>query len=209
MPDSSSLLLYYQHNQLQITDMFNYNEITKRKYIDIDGEPYEVISSQVSRKQANKPVNKTKIKSLISGKVIEKVFHVSDKAQEADLETKKIKYLYTNKGEYWFCEENEPSNRFALEEDIASDVAKYVSANTLVNALVYDEKVIGLKLPIKVDLKVKEAPPAVRGNTAQGGTKQITLETGAVVNAPLFINEGDVVRINTETGEYTERADKK
>ncbi len=188
--------------------MLNYNEITRRKYIDLDGEPYEVISSQVSRKQANKPVNKTKIKSLISGKVIEKVFHVSDKAQEADLETKKIKYLYTNKGEYWFCEENEPSNRFALEEDIASDVAKYVSANTLVNALVYDEKVIGLKLPIKVDLKVKEAPPAVRGNTAQGGTKQITLETGAVVNTPLFINEGDIVRINTETGEYTERVDK-
>lgn len=189
--------------------MFNYNEITKRKYIDLDGEPYEVISSQVSRKQANKPVNKTKIKSLISGKVIEKVFHVSDKAQEADLETKKIKYLYTNKGEYWFCEENDPSKRFTLEENIASDATKYVPANTLVNALVYDEKVIGLKLPIKVDLKVKEAPPAVRGNTAQGGTKQITLETGAVVNAPLFINEGDMVRINTETGEYTERVDKK
>ena len=87
--------------------MLSYNEITKRKYIDLDGEPYEVISSQVSRKQANKPVNKTKVKSLISGKVIEKVFHVSDKAQEADLDTQKIKYLYENKGEYWFCEEGD------------------------------------------------------------------------------------------------------
>ena len=188
--------------------MLNYNEITKRKYIDIDGEPYEVVSSHVSRKQANKPVNKTKIKSLISGKVIEKVFHVSDKAQEADLETKKVKYLYNNKDEYWFCEENDPGKRFVLKENIAANVAKYVPANNLVDVVVYDENIIGIKLPIKVELKVKEAPPAVRGNTAQGGTKQITLETGTVVNAPLFINEGDVVRINTETGEYTERADK-
>jgi elongation factor P len=85
--------------------MLNYNEITKRKFIDLDGEPYEVISSHVARKQQNKPQNKTKLKSLISGRVIEKVFHASDKADEADLETQKIKFLYANKGEYWFCEE--------------------------------------------------------------------------------------------------------
>ena len=188
--------------------MLNYNEITKRKYIDIDGEPYEVIISQVSRKQANKPVNKTKIKSLISGKVIEKVFHVSDKAHEADLETKKIKYLYTNKGEFWFCDADNPSNRFQLSEDIAAPVARYVPANNLVDAVIYEENVIGIKLPIKVELKVTEAPPAVRGNTAQGGTKAVTLETGAVLQVPLFINEGDVIRVNTETDEYTERADK-
>ncbi len=189
--------------------MLNYNEITKRKYIDLDGEPYEVITSQVSRKQANKPVNKTKIKSLVSGKVIEKVFHVSDKAQEADLDTQKIKYLYSNKGEFWFCEEDDPSNRFTLEENVVGDSIRFVSQNSIVSALMYNEKVISLKLPIKIDLKVKDAPPAVRGNTAQGGNKQITLESGATVNAPLFINEGDVVRINTETGEYTERVDKK
>ena len=189
--------------------MLNYNEIAKRKYIDIDGEPYEVINSQVSRKQANKPVNKTKIKSLVSGKVIEKVFHVSDKAQEADLDTQKIKYLYSNKGEFWFCKEDDPSNRFTLEENTVGDAIRFVSQNSIVGALMYNEKVIGLKLPIKIDLKVKDAPPAVRGNTAQGGNKQITLESGAVINAPLFINEGDVVRINTETGEYTERVDKK
>ncbi len=189
--------------------MLNYNEITKRKYIDLDGEPYEVITSQVSRKQANKPVNKTKIKSLISGKVIEKVFHVSDKAKEADLETQKIKYLYNNKGEFWFCEENKPSNRFALEENVIGEAIRFVVPNSIVNAVLYNEKVIGLKIPIKLDLVVKDAPPAVRGNTSQGGTKQITLEGGATIYTPLFINEGDVVRINTETGEYTERVDKK
>jgi elongation factor P len=188
--------------------MLNYNEIVKRKYIDLDGEPYEVVSSHIFRKQQNKPQNKTKLKSLISGKVIEKVFHVSDKADEADLQTKKIKYLYTNKGEYWFCQENDPSKRFTLSEDMAHEATLYVKPNALVDAVEYDEKIIGLKLPIKVELKVKEAPPAVRGNTAQGATKAIVLETGATIQAPLFINEGDVIRINTDTGEYVERADK-
>jgi len=189
--------------------MLNYNEITKRKYIDIDGEPYEVVSSQVSRKQANKPVNKTKIKSLISGKVTEKVFHVSEKAQEADLDTHNVKYLYANKGENWFCEESNPSNRFTLERDIVGDAIRFVPQNSIIEALFYNEKVIGLKIPIKIDLVVKDAPPAVRGNTAQGGTKQITLEGGATVYAPLFINKGDIVRINTESGDYAERVDKK
>jgi elongation factor P len=81
--------------------------------------------------------------------------------------------------------------------------------NMTVEALVFDEKIIGVKVPIKMDLVVKEAPPAVKGNTAQGGTKTITLETGATVQAPLFVNEGDIVRINTVEGIYVERVDKK
>lgn len=189
--------------------MLNYNDITPKKYIDLDGEPYEVVSSQVSRKQANKPVNKTKIKSLISGRVIEKVFHVSDKAKEADIETKTIKYLYNNRGEYWFCEENDPSKRFNLPEDVVGRMSDFIKENSPVDALVFNEKVIGIKIPIKVDLKVTEAPPAVKGNTATGATKQVTLETGLVVNTPLFINEGDIVSVNTDTGEYTARAEKK
>ena len=81
--------------------------------------------------------------------------------------------------------------------------------NMLVEALVFDEQIIGIKIPIKMELKVTDAPPAVRGNTSQGGSKLITLETGTTLNAPLFINEGDIVRINTTTGEYVERVDKK
>ena len=94
--------------------MLAYNEITPRKYIDIDGEPYEITSSHVSRKQANKPVNKTKIKSLLSGKVIEKVFHMSDKVKEANIEIRQIKYLYNHRGQYWFCDPQNPKNRFQL-----------------------------------------------------------------------------------------------
>jgi elongation factor P len=188
--------------------MLAYNEITQKKYIVVDGDPYEVLSSHVFRKQQRKPVNQTKLKNLITGRVIEKSFHQSEKADEADLETKNIKYLYNNKGEYWFCEENDPSKRFSLPENIIGEQGRFIKENSLINAMVFNEEIIGIKLPIKIDLIVKEAPPAVKGNTATGATKQITLETGATVAAPLFINEGDVIRINTDTGEYTERVKK-
>ncbi len=189
--------------------MLNYNEITQRKYIDMDGEPYEVITSQVSRKQANKPVNKTKIKSLISGRVIEKVFHVSDKAKEADIGTRTIKYLYNNRGEYWFSDPENPKDRFKLDENVLENNTKYLKENASIDSLVFNDQIMNIKIPIKMDFIVKEAAPAVKGNTATGASKQVTLETGMTVNTPLFINEGDIIRINTDTGEYTERVEKK
>jgi len=192
--------------------MLNYNEIKEKKYIVLDGEPFEVIFSHVFRKQQRKPVNNTKLKSLLSGRVVERSFGQAEKAKEADISTKQIKYLFNTKGEFWFCEENNPSKRFNLNTEIIRDGIKFVKENSLVDALLFsdkdEEKIIGIKIPIKVDLKVSEAPPAVKGNTAQGATKQVTLETGATVFTPLFINEGDIVRINTDTGEYTERISK-
>lgn len=184
--------------------MLSYNEIKVRKYIILDGTPYEVIASQVSRKQANKPTNQTKLKSLIDGRVIQKNFHSSEKVEEADIDRKKIKYLYNNKGEFWFCEENDPSQRFNLPEDVI-DGADFMKENSIVDAKLFNEEIIGVSLPIKVELKVKEAPPAVKGNTATGANKQVTLETGAVVTVPIFIEEGELVEINTETGEYKGR----
>lgn len=189
--------------------MLEYNEILPKKVILLDGEPYEVLDAHVFRKQQRKPVNQTKLRHLITGKVTEQAFHQAEKAQEADLSTKPVKYLYTNRGEWWFCAEKNPGERFKLEEDTLGPGRQFLKPNMIIDALVFDEKIISIRIPIKMDLVVKEAPPAVRGNTAQGGSKQITLETGAVINAPLFVNEGDVVRINTETGEYVERVDKK
>lgn len=185
--------------------MLEYNEIVERKFIVLDGAPYEVINSHVFRKQQRKPVNATKLKNLITGKITEKSFHQSEKAEEAEIETRDIKYLYTNKGEYWFSEINDPRVRFKIEEIMIGYQGKFLKQNSIVKILSFNEKIIGLKLPIKVELKVTEAPPAVKGDTVTGGTKQITLETDAVINAPLFINEGDIIRVNTETGEYTER----
>jgi elongation factor P len=193
--------------------MLNYNEIKERKYIILNNEPYEVVSAQVSRKQANKPVNKTKLKSLVSGRVIEHTFHVSDKANEADMSKKDIVYIYSRGDEHWFHTEGDKSDRFTLDPDIVKDALDYISANSSVEALVYtdsddEENIIGLKLPVKVELEVTEAPPAIKGNTATGGDKLVTVSTGAKVTAPLFINVGDVIAVNTDTGEYTERVSK-
>lgn len=186
--------------------MLNYNEILPKKYIVYEGQPFEVLDARIFRMQQRKPVNQTKLKNLFTGKVTEVTFHQADKVDEADINSREIKYVYTNRGEFWFCEPNDPSKRFPLKEEIVGVGGRFLKSNSVVEVLSWNEKMIGLKLPIKVDLKVTEAPPAVKGDTAKGGAKVITLETGATVNAPMFIHEGDVVRINTETGEYVERA---
>jgi elongation factor P len=185
--------------------LLEYNEVVERKYIVMDGQPYEVVSSHVFRKQQRKPVNATKLKNLITGKVAEHSFHQSEKIDEAEINTREVKYLYNNRGEYWFCEIDNPSKRFSVSKEIIGEGARFLKPNSIVDQVLFEEKPIGFKLPIIVELKVTEAPPNVKGDTATGGNKVITLETGATINAPLFINAGDVLKINTETGEYRER----
>lgn len=203
----------YVYKTVDLVSMLRYNEIKERKYIVLDDEPYEVISSQVSRKQANKPVNKTKLKSLITGRVVEHTFHVSDTVSEADVARKDIVYIYSKKGEHWFHSEGDKSDRFQLEEGVVGNTLDYLLEGSTVEALTHtdaedNEQIIGLKLPIKVELEVTQAPPAIKGNTATGGDKVVTVSTGLKVTAPLFINVGDVIAINTDTGGYTERVSK-
>lgn len=191
--------------------MLEYNEITEHKYIVFENEPYEVLGSHVFRKQQRKPVNATKMRSMLTGRIVEHSFHVSDKAEEADITKKEVKYLYTNKDEFWFCDAKDPSKRFELPEIMIGQAAKFLKPNTIVDAMMFDDgktdegKIIGLKLPIKMDLKVTEAHPATKGNTAQGASKMVVLETGAEIQVPMFIKQGDVIRVNTDTGEYTDR----
>ena len=193
-----------------------YSEIREKKIIIYDGEPCEVVESHVARTQQRKPQNQVKLKTLISGKTINATFHVSESADEADIDKKEITFLYHNKGEYWFCDPNDKSKRFKLDEMLLGNAVKFLKANSNVTALVWDDgedpstgsglgKIIKLSLPIKMNFIVKEAPPAVRGDTSKGGMKIITLENGATLNAPMFIAEGDTISVNTETGEYVER----
>ncbi len=188
--------------------MLAYNEVTIRKYIIFEGEPYEVLDSHVFRMQQRKPVNATKLRNLLSGRIVEHSFHVADKIEEADLSNREIKYLYTNRGEFWFCEANDPSKRFKLEESLIGNQSKFLKTNSMVDALIFDEKVIGVKVPVKMELKVVEAADAVKGNTVQGGRKIVKLETGAEIQVPMFVAQGDVIRVNTETAEYVERVGK-
>lgn len=185
--------------------MLEYNEIVPGKIIIHDDEPWEVIASHVFRKQQRKPVNATKLKNMITGRVTEYSFGQSEKAEEADIENKNIKFIYERQGEYWFHEEGNPAKRFSLSEDQIGYGARFIKKDAIAKAIMFEEKIIGVEMPIKVDLKVVEAPPSIKGNTAQGGNKVVKVETGASVNAPLFVNEGDVIRVNTGTGEYVER----
>lgn len=188
--------------------MLEYNEVVERKYIILEGAPYEVLTSHVFRKQQRKPVNATKLKNMITGKVTEYSFHQSEKVPEAEIESKEIKYLYTNRGEFFFCDPNNPSQRFTVSEDVVGPQGRFLKPNLLITQLLFGEQTIGFKFPITAELKVTEAPPNIKGDSSTSGGKIVTLETGATINAPLFVNVGDVIRINTETGEYRERVGK-
>ena len=173
-----------------------------------EGTPYEVLEYEFLRMQQRKPVAKTRIKNLLTGQVIERNFHQNEALEEIEVEKKPITFLYSHRGEFWFCEKGNPKNRFKLEEVKIGPAARFLKPNSEVTSLVLDEQILSATAPIKIDLKVTETPPGEKGNTAQGGTKTATLETGAEVAVPLFINSGDIVRINTTTGLYVERAEK-
>lgn len=188
--------------------MLDYNEITTGSFIVLDGEPYEVLAANISKKSRQQAANQAKVKNLISGKVTERSFHQSDAVAEADIEKKPVVYIFTKRGEYWFHEAGDKSARFSLSAETLGEQVKFLKEQMELEALQFNDAIIGLNFPPKVDLVVEEAPPAVKGNTAQGGTKQVTLETGATVTTPLFVETGDVVRVNTQTGEYVERVRK-
>ena len=165
--------------------------------------------AHVARNQQRKPQNQVKLKSLLSGRTWNTVFHASDKAEEADVSKKEVKFLYGNKGEYWFCDPENPKDRFKLDEKVIGDGVKYLKPNENVTALVWDndgeEQIISIKMPVKMDFIIKEAPPSIKGNTANGGGKVVTLENGLNLTVPFFLEVGDKIRVNTDTGEYSER----
>lgn len=188
--------------------VLSYNEITLKKVIIYADEPWLVTASHVFRKQKRKPVNITKLKNLKSGRLVEVTFHVSETVEEATLETRAVTFIYKKPGEYWFHTVGKPAERFALKEDSVGEQGRFLKERSDIDVLMFGDEIIGLKFPIKVELKVKEAMPAVKGNTSSGALKEVTLETGAKLMVPMFINEGDTVIVNTESGEYSARLEK-
>ena len=174
----------------------------------MDGDPYLVLSSALSKKDRQKASNSVKMKNLRTGGVVDRTFHQSDVLEEAEIEKREVKYLYNNRGEFWFCAPENPGDRFSLEEDVVGDLGKYVTENSVVEAVVFDDQIMSIITPIKVELKVTEASEAVKGNTSSGATKEVTLETGLLLQVPQFINQGDTISVNTELNQYSERTEK-
>jgi elongation factor P len=185
-----------------------YNQILPKKTVIMDNDPFVVLSSSISKKDRQKASNAVKMKNLRTGGVVDKTFHQADVLQEADIEKREVKYLYNNRGEYFFCPPQNPSERFSLSSEVVGDMGKYVTENTILESLVFDDAVMSILTPIKVELKVTEASEAVKGNTSSGATKEVTLETGLLIQVPQFINQGDIVSVNTESGLYSERVTK-
>jgi elongation factor P len=184
------------------------NQLKSRTYFIYEGQPYVVLETHHLKMQQRRPTVQTKMRNLVNGKILERNFAQSDTFEEADVEKKRVKFLYSHRSQFWFSYDNDPSKRFELSEDILGDSIKFLKPNTVLDAITFESEVINVDLPIKMEFNVIEAPPAVRGDTAQGGVKQVKIETGATLNVPLFISQGDVIRINTENGEYVERVEK-
>lgn len=185
--------------------MINYNELKPGTIFILDNEPYQVLEFNFLRMQQRKPVAQTKIKNLVTGKVLNRNFQSTENFEEAEIDYKKVKFLYSHRDKFVFCELNNPSARFELSDEAIGDKAAYLKQNSEVEIVEFRGKLINLELPIKMTFKVIEAPPSIKGNTTQGGNKQVKIETGAMVAAPLFIETDDVIEINTQTGEYTGR----
>ena len=185
--------------------MLSFSELKKGAQIIINGEPFEILESAHLKVAMRRPVIQSKIRSLISGKTIEKTFQQGDIFKEAEIEKFQAKFIYANKGKFVFSEIDNPSNRFELTEDQLGTTVNFLKPNEIVDGLKFDEKIINISPPIKVVLKVVEAPPGVKGDRAQGGTKAVKLETGTTINVPLFIETDDLIEVNTDTGEYTRR----
>lgn len=186
--------------------MLTHTDLKKGVEFIYEGQPWVVLEAQLLKMAQRRPVIQSKIRNLLDGRVQEKNFQQGDVFQEADLQKHEIKYLYTTKGQFFFCEPNDPSKRLIFTEAQIGPQAKYLKPNELVTGIVFNEKIINFQLPIKVTLKVKETAPGVKGDRAQAGTKEAVLESGAVIQVPLFIEEGDMIEINTENNEYVKRA---
>jgi len=185
--------------------MLNINEIKAGKNILWEGAPYAVLTAEHSKTGRAGAVLRTKLKNLLNGSVLEKTFNGSDKADEADMSKSKAQYLYSEQSGFVFMD-TVTYDQFSLAKDVIGNAYLYLLEGTEVNVLNFNDIPVNIELPIKVTLTVVEAPPGIKGDTAGTGGKVIKLETGLKISAPLFVNEGDKIIVNTERGEYVSRA---
>jgi len=187
--------------------MYIITDLKPGRAIQIDGVPYLILSSQFGRKSQSKANMQCKLKNLKTGAVIPKNFQGSEQVEPADVGYQRVQYLY-NDGENYTFMDLQSYDQFFLSKETLDETAQYLVEGGEVDALMFEDHPIGIKLPSTVDLLVKETMPGVRGDTATGGTKPATLESGLVANVPLFIVEGDRIKINTETGAYMKKVEK-
>ncbi len=183
---------------------YGMSDLKKGLKIELDGIPYKIVEYQHVKPGKGAAFVRAKIKSYIDGKVIEKTFHAGDKCEEPNLAEKTMQYLYHD-GENFQVMDTESYEQLALTEEQVGDTAKWIIESMNVTVLFHNDKPISIDPPLIVELTVSETPPNFKGDTSSGSRKPATLETGAVVQVPYHILEGDKIKVNTEEGEYLEK----
>ena len=183
----------------------NFGDLNKGMVIELEGQPWQVVDYERHKMQQRAPVMQVRFRSLRTGKVVDKSFQGYDvKFTPAAIERKKAQYIYQDDDLYYFMD-NDTFEQFPLSSVQIEDSLPYLIEQTNVDIVFYEDSPISIDLPITVELQVTEAPPGHKGDTAQGGTKPVTLQTGLKVHTPLFVNKGDMLKIDTRTGEYISR----
>ncbi|MFA5155136.1 MAG: elongation factor P [Patescibacteria group bacterium] len=185
--------------------MLNFNEIKTGRVIKLNNEPFIIIKTDHHKMGRGGAVLKVKCRNLINGNILERTYQGAEKAEEAETETKKANFMYKDKEQAYFMD-NASYEQFDLPLEEIGEPAQFLKEGVDVDVLYFESRPVSVSLPIKMEFKVVSAPPSVKGNSAGNVNKQVEIETGATISVPLFINEGDIIRINTDTGEYVERA---
>jgi len=187
--------------------MYDTAEFRKGLKIEFNGDPYIIVEFQHIKPGKGNAFVRTRLKNLINGNVIDHNFRAGDKVQEPDLEQKKMQYLYHEGDDYHFMD-TKTYEQVQVSREHLGDAPDYMMEHSEVAILYYKGESIGVDLPNFVELKVADTDPAVRGDTVSGANKNATLETGKLIKVPLFINTGDLLKIDTRSGEYLERVNK-
>ena len=182
-----------------------YGDLKKGMAIELDGEPHIVVEYERSKMQQRAPVMRIRFRAIRTGRVVDRTFQGYDvKLTQASVERRNTQYLYNDDGFYYFMDaesyEQSPLSRESIEDSLP-----YLVEQTAVELVFHEGQPIAIQLPVTVDLKVVEASPGLKGDTAQGGTKPVTLETGLSIQVPMFVKTGETVRVDTRTGEYLAR----
>lgn len=185
--------------------MYGINDLKAGTTFELDGQPFIVLEYQHSKQGRGGAVMRTKIRNLLTGSILQRTFQGSDKFNEVQIERRNVQYLYEDSGSYYFMDQEDYS-QFDMRAEELGETTNFLKDGEVVQAQYYLGKAINIELPIKMEFEVTEASDGLRGDTASKTVKTVTIETGYKVNVPLFIKQGNKIRINTTTGEYVERA---
>ena len=185
--------------------MISTNDFKTGVTVEIDGDAWQVVEFQHVKPGKGAAFVRAKMRNLCTGAVVERTFNAAERLENAIVERKGMQYLYESDGSYYFMDV-ETYDQIMLTKEQLGEKLNFLKAEMEVSVLFFNGSVIGVELPNSVELEVIETEPGIRGNTATGASKPAKVETGYIVRVPLFVNEGDVLRIDTRSGEYLERA---